>query len=52
MALMPFTPVRKRIARSSELLSAAAPFLRSFSLGLSSRGQLLIPDFLVLSVII
>jgi hypothetical protein len=39
MALEPLVPVRKRIARSSELLSAFAPFLSNFSLGLSSSGQ-------------
>jgi hypothetical protein len=52
MALTPITPVRRRIARSSELLSAPAPFLSSFSLGRSSCGQLLIPVFLLLSVIV
>ncbi len=46
-ALVPLVPVRKRIAKSSELLKAPAPFLSNFSLGLSSKGQLLIPfDFM------
>jgi hypothetical protein len=41
--VVPFVPVRRRIAKSSELLKAPAPFLSSFSRGLSSTGQLLIP---------
>src|SRR3989338_1719923 len=43
-ALVPRVPVRRRIARSSELLKAPAPFLSNFSRGRSSSGQLLIPD--------
>ncbi|MEI6608957.1 MAG: hypothetical protein WCO53_04340 [Deltaproteobacteria bacterium] len=50
MALFPFTPVRSRIAKSSEGLSAPAPFFSNFSLGRSSSGQLLIPIDLVFSV--
>src|SRR4030042_6965237 len=52
IALVPLVPMRKRIARSSELLSAFAPFFKSFSLGLSSSGQLLIPVNLFLPDII
>src|SRR3989304_5832039 len=47
MALEPLVPVRKRIARSSELLRAFGPFLTNFSLGLSSIGQF----FMLLSLI-
>src|SRR3989339_2138900 len=50
-ALVPVVPVRKRIARSSELLKAPAPFLSNFSRGRSSYGQLLMPDiFLDLTI--
>src|SRR3989338_2885027 len=50
IALWPFTPVRNRIAKSSELLNELSPFLSNFSRGRSSLGHDLIQFNLIFSV--
>src|SRR6266540_1934538 len=43
MALLPFTPTRRKMASSSASLRDSGPFLSSFSRGRSSSGHETIP---------